>query len=119
MEATMKIICYDGKKKEEAIHLHSVKVGTIDTRLFGVFDIDTNACITDIEEYVIYLIEEKFGFMLNSQDDVRSFLSYMEKKNTSFKEWFENYMKEELRNKAGLDYDKMAREFDAAHPEGE
>ena len=118
MEATMNVICYDGKKREEMLSLCGVEVGKIDTRLFGVFRVDTRQIIPDIEAYVINLINKTFDFEIRTVTEVKSFQHYLEKRGTTFKEWFENYMKEELL-KTDFDYDKEAVEVDHAYSQSQ
>ena len=61
MEAYAKITFYDGKFREEELHLKGVMVGKIDTRLYGVFKIKTKSHIVDLEKYLLARVEEQFG----------------------------------------------------------
>lgn len=112
MEAYTKVTFYDGKFREEALCLTGVMVGKINTRLYGVFDTRADVFIVELEEYLLALIEDEFGFPMQSQKDVKAFLDYLqEKQRKTFKQWFEEYMKTKLLE-VGYEYDKRVEEFE-------
>lgn len=111
MEAYAKVTFYDGKFREEELYLKGVMVGKIDTRLYGVFDTRADVFIVDLEEYLLALIEEQYGFPMQSERAVKDFLDYLQKsQGKTFKQWFEEYMKTQLLE-VGYDYDKKVGEL--------
>ena len=118
MEAYAKITFYDGKFREEELHLKGVMVGKIDTRLYGVFKIKTKSHIVDLEKYLLARVEEQFGLPIQSEKDVVCFLDYLQKNHEkTFKQWFEEYMKNKLLE-VGYDYDKRVEEFERTAMKG-
>ena len=111
MKAYAKITFYDGVFREEELYLKGVMVGKIDTRLYGVFEIDTKAHIVNLEKYLLAKVEEMYGLPMNTKEDVEAFMDYLQKEQgKTFKQWFEEYMKTKLLE-IGYDYDKEVEEF--------
>lgn len=111
LEPFINVTIYDGTPREEVLTLYGVNVGMIDTRLLGVYHCDLELFITDWSLHILDVINKKWGISLRNAKDVKKFLALLEKENSSFKMWWESYMKKELL-KINFDYDAIAAKCD-------
>ncbi len=116
MEVSVKVTKHDGKKREEPICVHGVDLGMLDMRLYGVYT--GKFGILNLHKHICGKIEQLYGFPVKNEKDMQGFLNYLGCKGTTFREWFEGYMKQRLLKERNYDYEKIAKEWDESHPDG-